>query len=201
MNDLGHIFWSFFNASKRDQLYDELIDARKTLEAQAKILEMMSSTDELTGLMNRREMNKRAPELINQAKRYMHTIALLMIDIDHFKKVNDSLGHAEGDRVLREVGLRLQTFGRQTDLIARFGGEEFIMLLPDTDAADANQLAARLHKLISEIEVDNLPVTVSIGVTMNDGSQTLDELTKQADLALYQAKENGRNRTIFYQKD
>jgi diguanylate cyclase (GGDEF)-like protein len=124
-----------------------------------------------------------------------------MIDIDHFKKVNDSLGHAEGDRVLREVGLRLQTFGRQTDLIARFGGEEFIMLLPDTDAADANQLAARLHKLISEIEVDNLPVTVSIGVTMNDGSQTLDELTKQADLALYQAKESGRNRTIFYQED
>jgi diguanylate cyclase (GGDEF)-like protein len=201
MNDLGHIFWSFFNASKRDQLYDELIDARKTLEAQAKILEMMSSTDELTGLMNRREMNKRAPELINQAKRYMHTIALLMIDIDHFKKVNDSLGHAEGDRVLREVGLRLQTFGRKTDLIARFGGEEFIILLPDTDAVDVNQLAARLHKLVSEIEVDNLPVTVSIGVTMNDGSQTLDELTKQADLALYQAKENGRNRTIFYQKD
>ena len=81
------------------------------------------------------------------------------------------------------------------------GGEEFIILLPDTDAVDVNQLAARLHKLVSEIEVDNLPVTVSIGVTMNDGSQTLDELTKQADLALYQAKENGRNRTIFYQKD
>jgi diguanylate cyclase (GGDEF)-like protein len=191
MDDQGHIYWSFFNASKRDQLYEELIKAKKKLE-------LMSSTDELTGLMNRREMNKRAPELINQAKRYTHTIAVLMIDIDHFKKVNDSFGHAEGDRVLKEVGQRLQNFGRQTDLIARFGGEEFIILLPDTDAADTKMLAQRLHRLVAEIKVNNASVTISIGVIMSEASQNLEELTKKADDALYQAKNTGRNRTVFY---
>jgi diguanylate cyclase (GGDEF)-like protein len=198
MDDQGQIYWSFFNATKRDKLYEELIETRNKLEEQAKILHSMSSTDELTGLMNRREVNLRAPELINQAKRYSHTIALLMIDIDHFKKINDTYGHLEGDRVLQELGLRLKTFGRQTDLIARFGGEEFIMLLPDTDAADANLFAERLHKLISEIEVNNTPVTVSIGITMSDGSQDLHSLSLQADGALYLAKNNGRNRTEFY---
>jgi diguanylate cyclase (GGDEF)-like protein len=200
MDDQGYIYWSFFNATKRDKLYEELIETRKELEAQAKILHSMSSTDELTGLMNRREVNLRGPELINQAKRYTHTIALLMIDIDHFKPINDTYGHLEGDRVLTELGLRLKTFGRQTDLIARFGGEEFIMLLPDTDATEASLFAERLHKLISEIEVNNIPVTVSIGITMSDGSQNLQELTKRADNALYKAKDNGRNRTEFDQQ-
>jgi len=201
MDDQGHIYWSFFNASKRHKLYEELIAARKDLEAQAETLKLMASTDELTGLMNRRELNLGAPELINQAKRYTHTIALLMIDIDHFKNINDSYGHQKGDRVLQELGQRLQTFGRQTDLIARFGGEEFIMLLPDTGADDVNLFAERLHKLLSEIEVNNTPVTVSIGITMSDGSQNLHDLTKQADSALYNAKNNGRNRTDFYQED
>lgn len=200
MDDHGNIYWSFFNASKRDQLYEELIEVRKKLEAQAKVLQSLSSTDELTGLMNRREVNLRAPEVINQAKRYVHTITLLMIDIDYFKKINDSYGHLEGDRVLKELGLRLKTFGRQTDLIARFGGEEFIMLLPDTDATDAKLFAQRLHKLMLEIEVNNTPVTISIGITMSDGSQDLEDLTKQADIALYKAKNNGRNRTEFYQE-
>jgi diguanylate cyclase (GGDEF)-like protein len=200
MDEQDNIYWSFFNASKRDELYEKLIVARKKLEVQTEILQQMSSTDELTGLMNRREMNSRGPELISQAKRYGHTIALLMIDIDLFKQVNDSFGHTEGDRVLKELGQRLQKFGRQTDLIARFGGEEFIMLLPDTEATDANLFAKRLHKLMSEIEVNHTPITVSIGVTMSDGSQNLHDLTKQADSALYQAKSNGRNTTVFYQE-
>tara|TARA_R110002153_G_scaffold110189_1_gene251131 strand:- start:6692 stop:7615 length:924 start_codon:yes stop_codon:yes gene_type:complete len=199
MDDQGHIYWSLFNATKRDKLYEELIETRNKLEAQAKILQSMSATDELTGLMNRREINLRAPELLNQAKRYVHTVALLMIDIDHFKEINDSYGHLEGDRVLKELGLRLKTFGRQTDLIARFGGEEFIMLLPDTDATDARLFAERLHKLMSEIHVNSAPVTVSIGITMSDGSHSLEDLTKQADTALYKAKSNGRNRTEFDQ--
>lgn len=194
----GHIYWTIFNASKRDKLYEELIDARKELEAQAKTLKLMASTDELTGLMNRRELNLRAPELINQAKRYTHNIALLMIDIDHFKKINDAYGHLEGDRVLKELGQKLQKFGRQTDLIARFGGEEFILLLPDTNKNDAKIFAQRLHQLISGIEVNHTPVTISIGITMTDGSHSLHDLTNQADGALYEAKKNGRNKTEFY---
>lgn len=199
IDEKGHIFWSLFNASKRDKLYEELIKARKKLEEQTKTLISMASTDELTGLMNRREINLRGPELINQAKRFENTISLLMIDIDHFKKINDSFGHVEGDRLLKELGLRLQTFGRQTDLIARFGGEEFIMLLPDTDEAGTKLFAIRLHELMSNIKFNDTPVTISIGVTISDGSQNLENLTKQADTALYRAKGDGRNRTEFYQ--
>lgn len=199
IDEQGYIYWSLFNATKRNKLFDELINARKELEIQAKALLSMASTDELTGLMNRREVNLRAPELINRTKRYAHTTALLMVDIDHFKKINDSFGHLEGDRILKELGQRLQTFGRQTDLIARFGGEEFILLLPDTDVINSKLFAERLHKLISEININN-PITVSIGITMTDGNQNLHDLTKQADIALYEAKNNGRNRTEFYQK-
>ena len=198
MDEQNCIYWSFFNASKRDKLYEELIDARKELEDQAKTLKLMASTDELTGLMNRRELNLRAPELINQAKRYTHNIALLMIDIDHFKKINDAYGHLEGDRVLKKLGQKLQTFGRQTDLIARFGGEEFNMLLPDTNKSDAKIFAQRLHQLMLGIEVNLTPITVSIGITMTDGSHSLHDLTNQADGALYEAKKNGRNQTEFY---
>ncbi|MEP1445026.1 MAG: diguanylate cyclase [Paraglaciecola sp.] len=201
MDEKGHIYWSFFNATKRGRLYEELIETRNMLEKQAKVLHSKSSTDELTGLMNRREMNLRAPELIKQAKRYDHTIALLMIDIDHFKRINDSFGHLEGDRILQELGRALQTFGRETDLIARFGGEEFIMLLPDTGVNDANLFAERLHRLTSKIEVDDFSITVSIGITMSDGSQSLHDLTMQADSALYQAKEKGRNRTEFFEAE
>lgn len=200
MDEQGYIYWSFFNASKRDKLYEELIVTRKELEAQAEVLKSMASTDELTGLMNRRELNLRAPELINQSKRYAHNIALIMIDIDHFKKVNDTFGHIEGDRVLKSLGHRLQKFGRQTDLIARFGGEEFIMLLPDIEINDAYLFAERLHKLVSEVEVNNTPITVSIGITISDGSQNLHRLSQQADGALYMAKNNGRNRTELYQE-
>ena len=200
IDERGHIYWSLFNASKRDKLYDELIDARKKLEEQTKTLILKASTDELTGLMNRREINLRAPELINQAKRYAHSISLLMIDIDHFKKINDTFGHVEGDHLLKELGLRLNQFGRQTDLIARFGGEEFIMLLPDTDEAGSKLFANRLHELMSDIKVKNTTVTISIGITISDGSENLDDLTKQADSALYKAKSDGRNRTEFYQE-
>jgi diguanylate cyclase (GGDEF)-like protein len=198
MDEQSHIYWSFFDASKRNKLYNELIATRKKLEVQAKALTLMASTDELTGLMNRRELNLRAPELLNQAKRFEHKIALIMIDIDYFKKVNDSFGHMQGDRILKELGQRLQKVGRQTDLIARFGGEEFIILLPNTDVNAASLFAAQLHKLVSTIQVNNTPITVSIEITISDGSQNLNHLSQQADEALYLAKNKGRNRTEIY---
>ncbi|MFT2090269.1 GGDEF domain-containing protein [Paraglaciecola sp. 2405UD69-4] len=197
MDKEKRIYWSFFNASKRDQLYDELIETRKELEAQTKILQSLSSTDELTGLTNRREFNLRAPELINQAKRNGHSYVLFIVDIDFFKKINDSFGHLEGDRVLKEFGAQLQSFGRETDLVARFGGEEFIVLLPNINIEDAKVLASRLHSLISKIQVNHTPITVSIGAVLSDASQSLHEVTQLADDALYQAKNSGRNKTVF----
>lgn len=200
MDEDGNIYWSFFNASKRDKLYEEILNARNELEAQAKILKSMSSTDELTGLINRRALNERAPILIKQAKLYQNTLTVLIMDIDLFKKINDTYGHPEGDRVLRELGQHLGKFGRQTDLIARYGGEEFVLLLPKTNTTEALAITQRLHQLVSQIKVDNTEVTVSIGGTFSNGDQDFHQLTKQADEALYQAKNQGRNRTIFYQQ-
>jgi GGDEF domain-containing protein len=128
----GMIYWSFFNASKRDKLYDELVAARNKLEEQSEALRLLSSVDDLTGLLNRREMDKLASLCLLQAKRKKAPITLVLLDIDYFKKVNDRYGHQEGDRVLKELGSLLNLLKRESDLAARYGGEEFLMMLPDT---------------------------------------------------------------------
>jgi diguanylate cyclase (GGDEF)-like protein len=192
------IYWSIFNATNRSKLYQELVDARTKLEAQAEVLESLSSTDDLTGLMNKREMTIRAPLLLEQSQRFKHSISVLMIDIDFFKKINDNHGHLEGDRVLKEFGRCLTEFGRQSDLISRFGGEEFLLMLPDTNSEGANVCAKRVHDLVTKIRVANGPITVSIGICVTDGTQAYETICLRADQALYQAKNSGRNRTVFF---
>lgn len=210
LSDDGHIFWSFFNASKRNQLYDELIKTREKLEVQAEKLKLLASTDELTTLLNRREMKYRSILVLEQAARSHQSVGLLMLDIDHFKRVNDSFGHLEGDRVLKELGQLLKSFARQTDLISRFGGEEFLIMLPNTNKNDVLLFCQRLHKKIAEIIVGDDLLTVSIGVSVSmsidvsvsmsicDGKTSFTNLYTQADRAMYRAKALGRNRTVIY---
>jgi len=192
------IYWSFFNATKRDQLYEELIKTRETLEEQAEQLKLLASTDELTELLNRREMKNRSILMLEQAKRSHQTVGLLMLDIDYFKKINDIFGHLEGDRVLKELGQELKGFCRKTDLVARFGGEEFLIMLPDTNKADTLLFCERLHEIIAQIKVDNNPLQVSIGVSICDDKISFTDFYAQADNAVYKAKELGRNRTEIY---
>jgi diguanylate cyclase (GGDEF)-like protein/PAS domain S-box-containing protein len=194
----GCIYWSLFNASKRDQLYEELIKTRETLEIQAEKLKFLASTDELTELLNRREMNYRSSLMLEQAARSHYSVSLLMLDVDHFKKINDTLGHLEGDRVLKKLGQLLKAFGRKTDLISRFGGEEFLIMLPDTNKSDTLLLCNRLHTLIAEIKVGDSSLNVSIGVSFCDEQISFIDLFTQADNAVYQAKARGRNRTEVY---
>ena len=194
----GCIYWSLFNASKRDKLYEELIKTRETLEDQAEQLKLLASTDELTGLLNRREMKYRSTLLLEQAVRSNQSVGFLMLDIDYFKKVNDTYGHLEGDRVLKELGQKLKKFCRKTDLVARIGGEEFLIMLPDTGKADTLFFCQKLHRLITKITVDNSPLTISIGVTTVDQKISFNDLYAQADNAVYKAKELGRNRTEIY---
>jgi len=194
----GCIYWSLFNASKRDQLYEELIKTRKTLEIQAEKLKLLASTDELTELLNRREMKYRSGLMLEQAARSHYSVSLLMLDVDHFKKINDTMGHLEGDRVLKKLGQLLKEFGRKTDLISRFGGEEFLIMLPATTKSDTLLLCLRLHKLIAEIKVGDSSLTVSIGVSICDEPISFIDLFTQADNAVYQAKARGRNRTEVY---
>lgn len=198
LDEKGYIYWSFFNATQRDKLYDELIKTREKLESQTERLQSLASTDELTNLLNRREMNCRSVLLLEQAMRSKQSVALLIIDIDNFKVVNDTFGHLEGDRVLKELGQRLKHFGRQTDLISRYGGEEFLIMMPDTNKADTLSFCQRLHLLIAEIKVGNRPVTASIGASLSTAKTTFTDLFAQADNAVYEAKERGKNRTQLY---
>lgn len=196
----GFIYWSFFNASKRDQLYEELIRIREQLEQQAEQLKSIASTDELTTLLSRREMKYRSALVLEQAARSRQSVGLIMLDIDHFKRINDTFGHLEGDRVLKQLGQLLKDFARQTDLVSRFGGEEFLLMLPDTSKSDTLLLCQRLHNLIAQVKIGNNKLKASIGVSISTDKVSFTDLFSQADDALYKAKTLGRNRTEVYAK-
>jgi len=159
-------------------------------------------TDALTGLHNRRYLERRLREEISRARRYDHPLSCLFIDADHFKRVNDLHGHGVGDQVLREISLRVKECLRASDVATRFGGEEFALLLPQTDAAEACNLAERIRLRVAEHPVpagsrEVLNVTVSIGVSeleRTPSEEPGEQLISRADAALYQAKRLGRNR-------
>jgi two-component system cell cycle response regulator len=163
----------------------------------------LAVTDQLTGLHNRRYMTGQLGALVNRAVRGGDPVSALMIDIDHFKKINDSFGHDIGDEVLREFAVRLASNVRAVDLPCRYGGEEFMVIMPDTSIADAERIAERirLHVAGSPFRVaggnELLTVTISIGVaaTLGEGDHA-EALLKRADEAVYEAKAAGRNKVI-----
>jgi len=165
----------------------------------------LAVTDQLTGLHNRRYMTGQLDALTQRAVRGGAPVAALLIDIDHFKKINDGFGHDVGDEVLCEFGLRLASNVRAIDLPCRYGGEEFVILMPDTALADAERIADRIRRNVggSPFRVaagsELLTVTISIGVaaTLGEGD-TPEALLKRADQALYEAKASGRNRVISH---
>lgn len=171
-----------------------------TLEA----LRRLATRDQLTGLLNRREFDRILTEEEERARRFGHPLALVMIDVDHFKLVNDSYGHPAGDAVLREVARRVATVPRTVDRVARFGGEEFALVLMQTDRAAALDVARRVCALVECEPVPGgdgmaLNVTVSAGVAAwpEDGKLGAD-LVAAADKALYTAKARGRNRAVGF---
>lgn len=153
-------------------------------------------TDPLTGLSNRRSFESMSNAEVARCTRYGSTISLLMLDIDHFKRINDTWGHQTGDEILQFVGTSLATIKRDSDIVARIGGEEFVCMLPETDTEGAVTFANRIRALMSErILDDGRPLTTSVGVAeFRRHGLTIDELLHAADAALYRAKELGRNR-------
>ena len=199
-----------FSPRPKSRQRDELAYLMQTFNLMAENIEQshqklteLASHDALTGLLNRREMIRILPTEIERARRYKRSVGLLVLDIDFFKKVNDTYGHTGGDIALSSVAESLRSFVRQVDFIFRYGGEEFVLLLPDTDHVNSCQSAQRLRKMIEEtpitINEQEINITVSIGVATYpldaiDG----DILFDRADAALYRAKQTGRNRVCCH---
>ncbi len=172
------------------------ISDRKTLENE---LEEMATRDPLTGLFNRREMSRVLEEELDRARRYQRPMAVLWVDFDHFKDVNDTFGHAAGDSVLRSISRLLLGSVRSVDAIGRFGGEEFVIVLPEMDLEEAQDTAERLRRKVAEKPQplgngQEVPLTISVGVAVYpDHGQTAPTLCAAADKAMYLAKQRGRN--------
>ncbi|MDP8236298.1 MAG: diguanylate cyclase [Candidatus Erginobacter occultus] len=157
--------------------------------------------DDLTGLLNRSHILQRLEEEFARARRYRRPLAAAMIDLDNFKAVNDLCGHPAGDRLLRQIAQLLRGEMRKQDFLGRYGGEEFLSVLPETTAADGAILLERCRKKVAEITArrgknsEGIPVTLSAGVTeLAGGDKNLSELLDRADCLLYRAKEEGRDR-------
>ncbi|MDP2000103.1 MAG: EAL domain-containing protein [Rhodoferax sp.] len=177
---------------------------RKAIEQKESeaMIQRLAHFDPLTGLPNRLLLNDRSEHALNIARRNQQCLALMFLDLDHFKNINDSLGHRVGDQVLVGLATRLKSAVREQDTVARLGGDEFIVLLPDTDAEGAARVAKKLLQTTLrpfQIEQNELTVTPSIGIALypQDGTD-LDTLSRSADAAMYHAKEEGRNNYRFF---
>ena len=167
---------------------------RKKLERE---LEILATTDELTSVFNRYKIDMVMEEQINLAKRYKRPFSVIFFDIDHFKQVNDTYGHKKGDKVLKELGKLVSQNIRKSDIFGRWGGEEFLIICPETKVEEAKQSAEKLRGLIERYNFDEkfvCPITCSFGVTEYKYGDNSETIVKRVDKLLYKAKEEGRNR-------
>lgn len=176
------------------------ITERKRMEDE---LQRLARTDPLTELMNRRHFFELAEKEFIRSRRYHRPLAVILLDLDLFKKINDTYGHLAGDQALIHIGDLLRNNTRETDVVARYGGEEFILLLPETDSTGAQALAEHLRRKVEATSLDyentTITVTISIGIAGKDALAdvaSLDQVISQADKALYEAKRTGRNRVV-----
>ena len=168
-------------------------------------IHFLAKFDSLTQLPNRLSLNDKLEYIINLSQQHKRHFALMFLDIDRFKDINDSLGHNIGDLILIKIASRFKSILREDDILSRFGGDEFILILPDTSAVGAKQIAKKLLHVLQtsfEIEKHKLTITTSIGIAMypEDGT-TKEILSKNADSAMYKAKQNGRNNFAFFSKE
>ena len=225
--DTAEVIWLFFVAKDRQRFETELLKARQQaqesaaqlakanlalqsayaqlanytveVESEAEQLAQLSHSDPLTALSNRRALSLHVEHWLASTTAQANS-SLLLIDIDHFKQINDRFGHAEGDRVLIDLAQRLLHSVRSGDSVVRYGGEEFAIWLPDADLDEASDIAQRVHEQIRTLQVANETVTVSIGIAcLQPCDRYLTQLLAAADRALYEAKAQGRNRSVRHE--
>jgi len=184
-------------------LVQALVDASAIAMRNADLIQQLRTQairDALTGCQNRRGFDEILAVEFSRSRRYERTLSIVLLDLDHFKAINDDLGHEAGDHVLRRIGRLLLTSFRATDTACRYGGEEFALIFPETSKQDAARLAERLRTSIEAMPCDNVmqrPVTASFGVAAYpDDAECMDGLVRAADRALYRAKSGGRNRVV-----
>lgn len=193
-----------FAALRVKATHAELKERNQQLESMLHHVEALAITDPLTGLFNRRRFADVLKREFAVTKRYKNTLSCLMIDLDHFKHINDRYGHDAGDLVLKEVARKIQETLREVDVPARYGGEEFAVLLPHTSKRDAMIVAERVCAIVRKVEMklgnDVLKLSASVGVSGNIDvlSGQAEDLVKAADFALYEAKRRGRDRAVLF---
>ena len=189
----------------RDILEQEVRERTKDLEEANKKLDLISKTDELTGLPNRRDMNATIANEVCRVQRTRKPFCFIFIDIDHFKNINDTYGHACGDVILKSVAQTIRGLLRKYDVFARYGGEEFLTLLPETDLDGAKIVAERFRRQIEKMTVRyadfTIKITITLGISRYDDRLGADRSIQMADKALYQGKEGGRNRVIVWKPE
>lgn len=191
----GTLAWVFIEAENRGKLFNALETARVAIQEQREQLEEMTRTDELTGLSNRRDLEIAARRIFLDADRWATAVSVVFLDIDCFKSINDTHGHALGDRVICALADVLTSTCRANDIVARMGGDEFVCVLNNTEAKYAGALCARIHEAVARTTVQGCRFTVSIGLAVkpHDVQMEFSEVLKLADQCLYKVKENGRN--------
>ncbi|MGD8267795.1 MAG: diguanylate cyclase, partial [Desulfobacterales bacterium] len=185
--------------TKLQKMLNALKKSRDEVRRQNRALQVLATQDPLTGCLNRRAFFERFEMELNRARRYKNDFSCLMVDIDHFKSINDNHGHPVGDKVLQKVSSLLKECLRESDIVCRYGGEEFCLMLPETDAAGALVTAERIRQTIAGGKLLGIAVTVSLGTaSLTAKTDTPAELLDRADKALYRAKTDGRNRTMAF---
>ena len=193
-----------FAALRSKTTQAELIERNRQLESMLHHVESLAITDPLTGLFNRRRFGDVLRREVAVTRRYKNSLALLMIDLDHFKLVNDRFGHDAGDEVLRAISAALNTGLREVDLAARYGGEEFAIIMPHTSKGNAVVVAQRVAQhigaLVHEFQGEKVSLTASMGIAdvADLADANAENLVKAADIALYEAKRMGRNRIVLF---
>jgi len=179
--------------AKLEQIHLEIEQKQAELLSMNATLVELSETDKLTGLKNRRYFQEKLEEQLSNNEKSASPFSLFILDIDHFKKVNDTFGHQVGDEVLAQLAQLLKNQARSLDIVARYGGEEFVVILPETDQNEAKAIAEQLRQAVEQAKWQTGRITVSVGIATAIKTDNETTILQRADKALYASKENGRN--------